>query len=178
MQDIAKSESFHAAKRVPYTKVMRIETDGAVVDITVGLTDDQGNLVTRVDISTSDDTRNGDAAGRTWDLVDGASFARIVRRPDPREEPLYRDVEALTAKRRQEAADNYAGLPQWAGTFETWRLMEHVDRNLHHGRLVFERGDRVIVSPEVDERGLTSAYSFRAGSTYLVRASDVREIQQ
>lgn len=61
-------------------KTLRIETDGGVIDIQVGLTDEGGLLVTRVDVTADDATRGGDAQGRVW-LIDG-SGRRLVRVAD------------------------------------------------------------------------------------------------
>jgi hypothetical protein len=57
-------------------RVLHIETDGAIVNIEVGLSDARGNRVTRVDVMAD---RTPDADGYMWDHVD----SRIVRRAEP-----------------------------------------------------------------------------------------------
>jgi hypothetical protein len=57
-------------------RVLHIETDGAIVNIEVGLSDAEGNPVTRVDVMSD---RTPDADGYMWDQVD----SRIVRRAQP-----------------------------------------------------------------------------------------------
>jgi hypothetical protein len=46
---------------------MRIETDGCVVSITVGLTDERGRPMTRVDVVPDGESRGGDGGGNIWD---------------------------------------------------------------------------------------------------------------
>lgn len=69
--------------------LLHIEVDGAIVNIRVGLTDADGNQVTRVDIIPDDERRSPDEDGRYWhtedvdgNQVDGA-VARVVRQPRP-----------------------------------------------------------------------------------------------
>jgi hypothetical protein len=46
--------------------VMHIETDGCVVEIHVGLTDERGRPMTRVDVIPDDERRGGDGRGGLW----------------------------------------------------------------------------------------------------------------
>lgn len=55
--------------------LLHIETDGCVVNIRVGLMDDNGRKVTRVDILPDDETRGGDGRGYVWH-VDGPCVIR------------------------------------------------------------------------------------------------------
>jgi hypothetical protein len=57
-------------------RVLHIETDGAIVNIEVGLSDVHGNSVTRVDVIAD---RTPDADGYMWDVVD----SRVIRRTEP-----------------------------------------------------------------------------------------------
>lgn len=67
--------------------LLHVETDGCIVNIHVGLTDHDGNTVTRVDIIPDDEGRGGDGQGRMWHAedVDGNQLqgvvARVVRQP-------------------------------------------------------------------------------------------------
>lgn len=56
-------------------EAMHIEVDGAVVNITVGLTDEYGRRVTSVMINPDDESRGGDGEGRMW----FRRGARIIR---------------------------------------------------------------------------------------------------
>lgn len=47
--------------------VMHIETDGCTVNITVGLTDERGRTVTRVDVVPDGESRGGDGGGNIWE---------------------------------------------------------------------------------------------------------------
>ena len=69
--------SFHA-KGNRSGNLLHIETDGCVVNIHVGLTDDQGRAVTRVDVLADNEGRGGDGEGRFWH-VDGP---RVVRQDE------------------------------------------------------------------------------------------------
>lgn len=79
MPAVTKNTSFYADTRNPQPKTFHIETDGAMVNITVGLTDSEGRAVTRVDVSPDDETRGGDAEGRIW-IQDGP---RVIRQHKP-----------------------------------------------------------------------------------------------
>jgi hypothetical protein len=91
------------------------ETTGAVVDVMVGLTQDNGQPLLRVDVMPDGESRGGDAQGRIWEFVDDGATApngviRLARRPDPR----YDDVAEAKARREQalsgEATDEYFSL--------------------------------------------------------------------
>lgn len=56
--------------------LLHVETDGCVVNIRVGLSDDQGRKVTRVDVLPDDDTRGGDGLGHLW-CQDGPRVIRM-----------------------------------------------------------------------------------------------------
>lgn len=58
--------------------LLHIESEGMVVNIRVGLTDDQGNEVSRVDILPDDKTRGGDWHADTKNLG-----IRLIRKADP-----------------------------------------------------------------------------------------------
>lgn len=73
-----KRISFYAGRNRS-DDLLHIETDGCVVNIRVGLRDDQGRMVTRVDVLPDDETRGPDGDGYYWHQ-DGA---RIIR-----DEPL------------------------------------------------------------------------------------------
>lgn len=60
-------------------KLLHIETDGAVVNIRVGLQDREGREVTSIEILPDDESRGGDGEGRVWDL-DGPHNIRLIRR--------------------------------------------------------------------------------------------------
>lgn len=79
MSNIVRRATFGTgASRTP--RAFHIEADGVTVDITVGLSDDAGHVVTRVDVSPQDETRGGDAAGRVW--VHQPGDARVIRLND------------------------------------------------------------------------------------------------
>lgn len=59
-------------------KLLHIETEGAVVNIRVGLSDREGRAVTSVEIIPDDETRSPDHEGRYWHL-DGHLNNRLVR---------------------------------------------------------------------------------------------------
>lgn len=79
MSDISESAMFYAGKSGK-TKTFHIETDGAIVNITVGLADREGHLITRVDVTPDDASRGGDGNGRMWVRPEGD--ARIIRLHD------------------------------------------------------------------------------------------------
>jgi len=79
MAAVDRRAEFYAGNRGPRT--FHIETDGCIVNITVGLRADDGREVTRVDVLPDDETRGGDAEGRCWRQADGD--ARVIRDPDP-----------------------------------------------------------------------------------------------
>lgn len=79
-------------------RTLHIETTGAVVNITVGLVDRDGQPVTRVDVTPDGEARGGDARGRFWNLVhDSAGAVSVVLRPDPR----YDDAAEARARAEQ-----------------------------------------------------------------------------
>lgn len=61
--------------------LLHIETDGCIVNIHVGLTDNQGRRVTSVSISPEDKSRGGDGEGRMWSIAgdSGPGNIRIIR---------------------------------------------------------------------------------------------------
>jgi hypothetical protein len=61
-----KIDSFYA-KGNRSGDVMHIETDGCVVNITVGLHDEQGRAITRVDVTPDGENRGGDGEGNVWE---------------------------------------------------------------------------------------------------------------
>jgi hypothetical protein len=76
--------SFYAARAGSsrrHHKLLHIETDGAIVNINVGLTDDQGRHVTRVDVLPDDERRGGDGEGQIW-RQDGPRLIRVGHRED------------------------------------------------------------------------------------------------
>lgn len=79
MPDITKRATFYAARK-PRPKMFHVEVDGAIVNITVGLTDDEGHLITRVDVIPDGPLRGGDGQGRMWVQPDGD--ARVIRLHD------------------------------------------------------------------------------------------------
>ncbi len=80
MRDM-KRLSFHA-KGNRSGNLLHVETDGCVVNIHVGLTDEQGRAVTRVDVLADNEGRGGDGEGRFWH-VDGP---RVVRQDEDAED--------------------------------------------------------------------------------------------
>lgn len=58
--------------------LLRVVTDGGVVDVEVGLTDADGRHVTRVDILLDDESRGGDRMGHVW-YRDGARLVRLEK---------------------------------------------------------------------------------------------------
>lgn len=70
-----KSISFYA-KGNRSDNLLHIETDGAVVNIRVGLTDAEGHQVTSVQIIPDDESRGGDGNGNTW-YQDGSRIIRL-----------------------------------------------------------------------------------------------------
>ena len=72
--------------------LMHIETDGAIVNIQVGLRDNDGNQVTVVSVLPDDETRSPDPDGHYWHTEDAdgsdtrGAHIRVVRQPSvPRE---------------------------------------------------------------------------------------------
>lgn len=61
--------------------LLHIETDGCVVNIHVGLTNSDGQKITRVDVLPEDASRGGDGEGRIWEIDpdDGVGVARVVQ---------------------------------------------------------------------------------------------------
>ncbi len=70
-----KRMTFHAGRNRS-DNLLHIETDGCIVNIQVGFTDNGGRQVTRVDVLPDDDTRGGDGSGRYW-YRDGARVIRL-----------------------------------------------------------------------------------------------------
>jgi hypothetical protein len=63
------------------TRTLKVETDGVMVVIEVGLTTNDGRRVTRIDKVVDNEQRGGDATGAMWDLADDG--IRVIRRePD------------------------------------------------------------------------------------------------
>jgi hypothetical protein len=60
-----KTERFHA-KGNRSDNLLHIETDGCVVNIQVGLRDDKGRPITRVDVLADSEWRGGDGQGNNW----------------------------------------------------------------------------------------------------------------
>lgn len=60
-------------------KLLHVEVDGCIVNITVGLSDMQGRRVTSVSIVPDDESRGGDGEGRVWRYVPGESNHRLIR---------------------------------------------------------------------------------------------------
>lgn len=69
--------------------LLHIETDGAVVNIRVGLHDSDGRKVTSIEVLPDDEHRGGDGEGRVWHTAYGPSGidygpggVRIIRQPE------------------------------------------------------------------------------------------------
>lgn len=77
MTQIARRARFYAARTRRKPKIFHIETDGAIINITVGLTEaDTGRYVTYVEVLPDGKNRGGDHEGYVWfDNGDG----RIIR---------------------------------------------------------------------------------------------------
>lgn len=60
--------------------LLHIETDGAIVNIHVGLINNEGKQVTRVNVIPDNASRGGDGTGRLWDIHpdDGNGVTRVV----------------------------------------------------------------------------------------------------
>lgn len=169
-----KRATFYAATKGSPHRLFHIETDGAIVNIEVGLTDEQGNAITRVEVVPDDENRGGD-----WHLLDNATTVVRLLRPVPaQQDPHYNELDELTSRRKEEATRRCAGDQVYAGPFDTWRLAEHATCLMDLGQVVFDRRDRVLVSPDVDSDGYTLAYSHRRGMVYATPARCVREIGQ
>jgi hypothetical protein len=80
MPEITKRATFYAG-RGSKVKTFHVETDGCIVNITVGLTDSDGRQVTRVDVAPDDESRGGDERGRIWRQEPGDSRIICVRDP-------------------------------------------------------------------------------------------------
>ena len=61
---------------------LHIETDGAIVNIRVGLRDSQGRPVTAIEVIPDDEARGGDGQGRIWHLA-GEHNTRVIMVKDP-----------------------------------------------------------------------------------------------
>jgi len=72
------------AKSNRSNNLLHIETDGAVINIRVGLRDDQGRAMTRVDVLPDNEYRGGDGYGNFWSFVpgDGPGVVRVLRYRD------------------------------------------------------------------------------------------------
>ncbi len=79
MPEITRRIDYYSRGRGPKVRTLHIETEGAIVNVTVGLTDSEGRAVPRVDGLPDDETRGGDGEGRIWHQ-DGA---RIIRQHLP-----------------------------------------------------------------------------------------------
>jgi hypothetical protein len=77
MPEVTRSIEYYSRGRGPKVRTLHIETEGAVINVTVGLTDSHGRKVTRVEVSPDDESRGGDGEGFQW-YRDGD---RIIRRP-------------------------------------------------------------------------------------------------
>jgi hypothetical protein len=79
MPEITKRASFYT--KGGGVKTFHIETDGAIVNITVGLETRNGRRVTRVDVIPDDESCGGDEEGRIWRIPQGmpGGDARIIR---------------------------------------------------------------------------------------------------
>ncbi len=99
-----KRVTFYASRRQSANQ-LHIETDGAVVNIEVGLHDAGGRLVTRVDVSPDGESRGGDGLGRFW-VQDGP---RIVRLHEG-ETALPGAADAAAAAARQQHIKDAAAL--------------------------------------------------------------------
>lgn len=66
--------------------LLHIETDGAIVNVHVGLTNSEGRPVTRVDVIPDDASRGGDMSGQIWEIPaeDGNGVTRVVGRDNAR----------------------------------------------------------------------------------------------
>ena len=115
MHTMTDTEVRYHAPPTGEVRTLRILTTGAVVDIMVGLTNDEGQPVTRVDVIPDGEVRGGDEHGRVWEFVDngattGNGVTRVTRRPDPRHD----DVAEGQARKEQwlsgEASDEYFSL--------------------------------------------------------------------
>lgn len=71
---VTKRTNFYTRNGMPRT--FHIETSGCIVNITVGLLDDHGHEVTRVDVLPEDESRGGDGYGRYWHQ-DGPRIVRL-----------------------------------------------------------------------------------------------------
>jgi hypothetical protein len=90
MPEVIKTATFYSNKRSG-PKTFHIEVDGAIVNITIGLTTRGGRAVTRVDVIPDDEHRGGDGNGRLWKQLPGDD-PRIVRlHEDERELPADLD---------------------------------------------------------------------------------------
>lgn len=89
MPEITQRVSFFQEDAHAEPKTLHIETEGAVVNITVGLTDDEGRTVTRIAANVDDESRGGDGQGRIWTVADANEHglrlvAHPAHRPDDR----------------------------------------------------------------------------------------------
>lgn len=70
MPEVTKLATFYAGRGQSRVKTFHVETDGCIVNITVGLVDQYGRRVTRVDVVPDDERRGGDGDGLIWRQVD------------------------------------------------------------------------------------------------------------
>lgn len=82
MRDHIQTVRLTATKRHGGTRTLKIEADGALILVQVGLTDHLGNAVTRIDVQPDDETRGGDQNGDLWDAVphDSGIGGRVIMR--------------------------------------------------------------------------------------------------
>lgn len=75
-----KSIGFYASSNRS-DNLLHIETDGAVINVHVGLTDSEGRAVTSVQIIPDDEHRGGDGEGRMWHVAEdsGPANTRLIR---------------------------------------------------------------------------------------------------
>lgn len=71
------------------TRTLKVEADGCLVLVTVGLSTVDGQTVTRVDVSPDDESRGGDPDGRMWYPVPHESGigGRVIQQPLPEVNP-------------------------------------------------------------------------------------------
>jgi hypothetical protein len=103
------------------------------------------------------------------------------------------ELTARAAEIRAQANAAHAQYPHYAGHWDNWTLMEITRKVQRHGRVMFERGEVVLVSPEVERerlpmRGrdlpysqwpmveLSTAYSVRSSGDVVVRTAWLRKV--
>ena len=68
--------------RTARDKVLHIETEGAIVNIRVGLSDSEGREVTSIEIIPDGEDRGGDGEGRIWHVDPQVGNVRIIRQSE------------------------------------------------------------------------------------------------